>query len=104
MLEKREGAAVPFAIGINCTKVGKIPELLREFETSIKRMIDAQELMQAPSLVLYPDGTMGEVYNTMTYEWEIHDGNRDSVGHSLMLNFRIAHILSSLHVSLSHSA
>ena len=37
------------------------------------------QLRKLPALVLYPDGTNGEVYNTATQTWEIPDG-RDKHG------------------------
>jgi homocysteine S-methyltransferase len=90
MLAKRENAAMPFAIGINCTKIGKLAELLREFEVAVKRMVESGELDHSPALVLYPDGTKGEVYNTTTHEWEIPEQSHDMVGLSA-LYFRTLH-------------
>jgi homocysteine S-methyltransferase len=90
MLAKQENAALPFAIGINCTKIGKVVELLREFEVVVKSLIEAGELDQSPALVLYPDGTKGEVYNTTTHEWEMPEGNIDLVG-SPILHFQSVH-------------
>jgi homocysteine S-methyltransferase len=84
MLAKRENAAMPFAIGINCTKIGKLAELLREFEAAVKRMVEAGELNYSPALVLYPDGTKGEVYNTTTHEWEMPEQSLDLVGFSTL--------------------
>jgi len=84
MLAKRENAAIPFAIGINCTKIGKLAELLREFEAAVKRMIDARELDHSPALILYPDGTKGEVYNTTTHEWEMPEQAHDLVGSPIL--------------------
>lgn len=90
MLAKQENAAMPFAIGINCTKIGKVAQLLREYEASVKRMIEAGELNHSPALVLYPDGTKGEVYNTTTHEWEMPEQNHDLVS-SLSLHVQIVH-------------
>ncbi len=84
MLSNREDAAMPFAVGINCTKIGKLAELLREFEAAVKRMIEARELDHSPALVLYPDGTKGEVYNTTTHEWEMPEQSHDLVGISIL--------------------
>ena len=80
MLESRNNAAMPFAIGINCTRVGKVGELITQFEKAIRRMIEAKELDKAPALVFYPDGTKGEVYNTSTHEWELQDPGTALVG------------------------
>jgi len=77
LLGKREGAERPSGIGINCTKVGKIEELLKGFETEVGGMIRRGELEEGsrPALVLYPDASgVGEVYNTTTKEWEVKDG------------------------------
>ncbi|KAH8665174.1 Homocysteine S-methyltransferase [Tricladium varicosporioides] len=69
MLGKDKGAA-PMAIGINCTRVGKVEGLIIEMEDAIKKMIGKGEVAVWPSLVVYPDGTRGEVYNTATKQWE----------------------------------
>lgn len=55
---------VPFAIGINCTKVHKLHHLITQFEQSI---LDAS--LAFPTLVLYPDGVGGQVYNTAQQKW-----------------------------------
>jgi homocysteine S-methyltransferase len=80
MLGKGGNAALPAAVGINCTKIGKVGELLGIFESAVRKMIEAKELERAPALVLYPDGTKGEVYNTATHEWEVQDGGGNLVG------------------------
>nr|WOD45991.1 AdoMet-homocysteine methyltransferase [Trichoderma atroviride] len=54
MLDPSLAAAVPWGVGINCTKEGVITGW--------------------PALVLYPDGTNGEVYNTTTKQWELPKG------------------------------
>ncbi len=77
MLGKINGARIPMGIGINCTKVGKVESLIAEFENAIKEMAEKGEINEWPSLVVYPDGTNGEVYNTTTHEWE-----KKSVGDS----------------------
>jgi homocysteine S-methyltransferase len=84
MLAKRENAAMPFAIGINCTKIGKLALLLKEFEGAVNRMTEAGELGHSPALVLYPDGTKGEVYNTTTHEWEMPEQNHDMVSSPIL--------------------
>ena len=70
MLGGMDDSTVPWGIGINCTKIHKLPALVREFEECVERMLDATEIFAAPALVLYPDGTNGEVYNTTTQKWE----------------------------------
>jgi homocysteine S-methyltransferase len=90
MLAKHEDNAMPFAIGINCTKIGKVAELLKEFEAAVRRMAEAGDLDHSPALVLYPDGTKGEVYNTTTHEWEMPEQSDDMVG-SPILHFQTVH-------------
>jgi len=72
MLGKKEGHAIPMGIGLNCTKIRKVEGLIEDFESEVKEMMDKGELREAewPALVVYPDGTNGEVYNTTTKEWE----------------------------------
>lgn len=70
MVEKGEGEATPMGIGINCTKVGKVDAVILEFEDAIYKLIETGVVDGWPSLVVYPDGTNGEVYNTVTKEWE----------------------------------
>jgi homocysteine S-methyltransferase len=64
--------AIPYAIGLNCTKVGKVKGLILEFEEAVEQVLrlTSKSSSDSPALVLYPDGTMGEVYNTTTKEWE----------------------------------
>ncbi|OCT51324.1 Homocysteine S-methyltransferase YbgG [Cladophialophora carrionii] len=59
-----EGERPPYAIGINCTKVHKLPGLLRSFEDSAH----AHDLA-LPRLVIYPDGAGGKVYDTTLQQW-----------------------------------
>lgn len=70
----REGGAVPMGVGINCTKIGKVEGLISEFEGAIEEMVQSGQVAEWPSLAIYPDGTNGEVYNTITKEWENKDG------------------------------
>jgi homocysteine S-methyltransferase len=58
------GGSTPFAIGINCTKVHKLPQLIEHFEHAI---IAAE--VAFPSLVIYPDGAGGRVYDTQLQKW-----------------------------------
>lgn len=60
----------PWGIGINCTKAWKLEALLRRYEDAVREMVESGGLQQWPALVLYPDGTSGEVYNTETQVWE----------------------------------
>lgn len=70
MLEPEDGKPIPMGIGINCTRVGKLKGLVKEFEDAVVKMIKDGLVGEAPALVIYPDGTMGEVYNTTTKVWE----------------------------------
>ncbi|KAF5027808.1 hypothetical protein F66182_78 [Fusarium sp. NRRL 66182] len=74
MLDPSISASIPWGIGINCTKVEKLGQLLQIFERSVSSIVESGRVSEWPSLVLYPDGTNGEVYNTTTQKWEMpHD-------------------------------
>ncbi|KAL1954754.1 hypothetical protein VTO42DRAFT_754 [Malbranchea cinnamomea] len=62
--------AMPWGVGINCTKVHKLPALVDRYGRCVEQMLAAGQIRAAPALVLYPDGTKGEVYNTTTQRWE----------------------------------
>ncbi|KAK3362403.1 Homocysteine S-methyltransferase [Lasiosphaeria hispida] len=66
----------PWGIGINCTKVHKLDSLVRKYERAVQRLIDDCHIFAWPSLVLYPDGTNGEVYNPETKKWELPEGTK----------------------------
>lgn len=54
----------PWGVGINCTKVQKLSKLVREFETA------ANELgFELPRLVLAPNGSKGQKYDSTTQRW-----------------------------------
>jgi homocysteine S-methyltransferase len=74
LLSKDVSTAIPWMIGINCTKVSKLPALVEKFEKVARRMLSSGEMEELPSLVLYPDGTNGEIYNTTTQKWELPEG------------------------------
>jgi homocysteine S-methyltransferase len=89
MLEEKEGAARPMGVGINCTKIGKLESLIEEFESAIRDLVEKGSLEEPVSLVVYPDGANGEVYNTTTKEWEkSRDGNESSVSSVHILQIR----------------
>ncbi|TQS34374.1 hypothetical protein Golomagni_05245 [Golovinomyces magnicellulatus] len=73
MLEKRDGAETPMAIGINCTRIGKLETLIERFENALVGMVSDGEIEKWPSLIVYPDGTNGEVFNTLTHQWEMKE-------------------------------
>ena len=79
MLGKKEGAATPMGVGINCTRIGKIEGLVQEFEAAMRELIGSEEVEEWPSLVVYPDGTNGEVYNTTTHSWEKKKDSNDNL-------------------------
>ncbi|TGJ78141.1 hypothetical protein E0Z10_g10622 [Xylaria hypoxylon] len=64
----------PWGIGINCTKIGQIPQLVRAYEIGIRLLEEDGHLRSWPSLLLYPDGTNGEVYDTATKTWTLPPG------------------------------
>lgn len=61
----------PWGVGINCTKLHKLEGLVARFEGAVDRLVRDGTLAAWPALVLYPDGTNGEVYNTTTQQWEL---------------------------------
>lgn len=56
----------PYAIGLNCTKLHRLPALLEAFEAALAKFAHTNP----PLLVLYPDGAANQVYNTTTQVWE----------------------------------
>lgn len=74
MLLPGEKKAQPWGIGINCTKLHKLDGLIKKFENAVARLVQGGQLASWPALVLYPDGTNGEVYNTTTQIWELPAG------------------------------
>lgn len=64
----------PWGIGINCTKIHKLESLIGKFEDAVTRLVQDGRLASWPALVLYPDGTNGEIYNTTTQKWELPAG------------------------------
>ncbi|KAJ5908319.1 hypothetical protein N7495_001001 [Penicillium taxi] len=65
-----EGGLSPWGIGFNCTKLHKLAGLIEGFGVCVSDAVAAGKILAVPSLVLYPDGTNGEVYNTTTQIWE----------------------------------
>jgi homocysteine S-methyltransferase len=74
MLDPSLAAAVPWGVGINCTKVWKLDSLLRRYEAAITTLLQEGVIAEWPALVLYPDGTNGEVYNATTKQWALPEG------------------------------
>ncbi|KHO01300.1 Homocysteine S-methyltransferase [Metarhizium album ARSEF 1941] len=73
MLDPRLAKSTPWGVGINCTKVWKLTSLLKRYESALEMLVREGTLREWPALVLYPDGTNGEVYNTVTQAWEVPD-------------------------------
>ncbi|KAG5991040.1 hypothetical protein E4U43_004122 [Claviceps pusilla] len=71
MFDASVARCLPWGVGINCTKVRKVPALLERYEEVVADMVREGIVAEWPALVLYPDGTNGEVYNTATQEWEL---------------------------------
>ncbi|KAL8911188.1 MAG: hypothetical protein Q9171_003594 [Xanthocarpia ochracea] len=68
----------PWGIGINCTDIKKLDELITQYEAAAQKILDIDPSLDAsakraqwPWLVTYPDGAQGSVYNTETQGWEI---------------------------------
>lgn len=74
MLAQDNSKAQPWGIGINCTKLHKLGGLIAKYEEAVAKMIREGRVASWPALVLYPDGTNGEVYNTTTQIWEVPAG------------------------------
>lgn len=54
----------PWGVGINCTKVNKLPGLIKEFEAA------ADELqITLPRLVIAPNGSKGQKYDSTSQTW-----------------------------------
>ncbi|CAG8961802.1 hypothetical protein HYFRA_00013978 [Hymenoscyphus fraxineus] len=77
---EEERGRVPDGIGINCTKVSKLESLVLEFEDATKEVLGREGRGEWPVLVVYPDGTKGEVYNTATKVWEMGESVGECLG------------------------
>ncbi|KAI0408893.1 Homocysteine S-methyltransferase [Xylaria palmicola] len=69
----------PWGIGINCTKIVELPQLVRAYEMSVRLLEEDGHLGSWPSLLLYPDGTNGEIYDTVTKTWRLPVGLSDTI-------------------------
>ncbi|KAJ5519012.1 Homocysteine S-methyltransferase [Penicillium expansum] len=56
-----------------------VEEVVRAALAPLEEGVAKEEISAVPSLVLYPDGTNGEVYNTTTQIWEKNDALSDNV-------------------------
>ncbi|KAI1103879.1 Homocysteine S-methyltransferase [Jackrogersella minutella] len=73
---------VPWGIGINCTKITKLLGLVELYGRAVTRLASAGRLETHPNLVLYPDGTNGEVYDTVTKSWQAPAGRQSLTSQS----------------------
>ncbi|KKA29730.1 hypothetical protein TD95_005344 [Thielaviopsis punctulata] len=69
-----EHGGVPWGVGVNCTKIEKLEMVIAAYEEALAEMVREGSVREKPALVVYPDGTNGEVYNTTTQVWEIPEG------------------------------
>ncbi|KAL8974569.1 MAG: hypothetical protein Q9197_001190 [Variospora fuerteventurae] len=61
----------PWGIGINCTDIKKLNNLILQYEAAAENILGREAPSELwPWLVTYPDGAQGSVYNTETGEWE----------------------------------
>ncbi|KAJ5839679.1 uncharacterized protein N7525_004867 [Penicillium rubens] len=58
---------------------GDLAGLVDLFGRAVAEVVAEGQVSAPPSLVLYPDGTNGEVYNTTTQVWEKRDGLGDNL-------------------------
>ncbi|KAI1811434.1 Homocysteine S-methyltransferase [Poronia punctata] len=70
LLSLEHSDRLPWGIGINCSKIQNLPRLVAEYERSVRLLEESGRLPSRPSLLLYPDGTNGEVYDTTTQTWK----------------------------------
>lgn len=69
MLLPEEGAEIPWGIGINCTPIQSISSLVVQYQEAVFQMVEAGEVKEWPSLVLYPDGAKGRKYDPVAQRW-----------------------------------
>lgn len=103
-----EGGGDPWGIGVNCTKIHKLSGLVDKFGQCVVGAIAAGHISNVPSLVLYPDGSNGEVYNTTTQVWEKPDdsgdmNSRDTVWLSTIFVLPFARELPKQHADVEFS-
>ncbi|EIN11237.1 Homocysteine S-methyltransferase, partial [Punctularia strigosozonata HHB-11173 SS5] len=71
-----DAAAPPTAIGINCTPVTHLRDLLRRLQLAVARPVDGADARK-PWLVLYPNG--GDVYDPQTQTWRTTEGSKGQI-------------------------
>lgn len=62
----------PWGVGINCTKVNKLPSLVQEFEAVAEKLG-----ISLPRLVIAPNGSKGQKYDSVTQTWV---GDKEEAG------------------------
>lgn len=77
MLVAEEGLAMPWGIGVNCTNVQDLQEIVGIYERTVAIMINEGAVTEWPALILYPDGTNGGSYDSVTQSWMIPDTSMD---------------------------
>ncbi|KAI1461800.1 Homocysteine S-methyltransferase [Annulohypoxylon moriforme] len=75
LLSPEYSDVIPWGIGINCTKIAKLPGLVEMYGRAVVRLTNSGRLGTPPTLVLYPDGTNGEIYDTVTKTWKAPAGH-----------------------------
>ncbi|KAL8678634.1 MAG: hypothetical protein Q9186_005024 [Xanthomendoza sp. 1 TL-2023] len=95
---ENNGGQRPWGIGINCTDIRKLNQLILQYETAAQQYIlddddddnnnnnnnnnkntnptppsstTPKKTQHRPWLILYPDGAQGSIYDTNTQQWEI---------------------------------
>lgn len=56
--------ATPWGIGVNCVEIGKVAHLIKEFESAADKLN-----IMLPRLVVAPNGSKGQKYDTRTQTW-----------------------------------
>ncbi|KZF19515.1 Homocysteine S-methyltransferase [Xylona heveae TC161] len=69
------GLPLPYAIGINCTKLSLMRPLIRKFEDAVASISPDY----TPRLVIYPDGANNFVYDTTLQQWLPKDNEGGSL-------------------------
>ncbi|KAL8954457.1 MAG: hypothetical protein Q9183_007109, partial [Haloplaca sp. 2 TL-2023] len=91
LLRSGKEEQIPWGIGINCTDIKKLAELISRYEAAAEDILDPGT--QWPWLVTYPDGAQGSVYNTETQQWEI-DHQMRSEGPQIPWHEELAEIVA----------
>lgn len=91
----------PWGIGINCTSVLKLEQLVLHFEAAVKTTVEKSSTETSdtthdwPWLVLYPDGAQGLVYNTLSQSWEAEEAC-DMTQPTVAWHLQVANVVESI--------